>query len=104
MLGDYVYNTHNKQAEQVQEIGSGLVMLDHNDLYEYDEKISWDRNSVRQETLFDERELMDGIEDNSDGEVIAVECPKCGASYCAAKEYASKCPYCGEENGKKGEA
>ena len=74
------------------------------DLYEYDEKISWDRNSVRQETLFDERELMDGIEDNSDGEVIAVECPKCGASYCAAKEYASKCPYCGEENGKKGEA
>ena len=50
------------------------------------------------------KELMDGIEDNSDGEVIAVECPKCGASYCAAKEYASKCPYCGEENGKKGEA
>ena len=37
MIGDWVYNTHNQQAEQVQEIGSGLVMLDYNDLYEYDE-------------------------------------------------------------------
>ena len=37
MIGDWVYNTHNRQAEQVQEIGSGLVMLDYNDLYEYDE-------------------------------------------------------------------
>ena len=37
MIGDWVWNTHNRQAEQVQEIGSGLVMLDYNDLYEYDE-------------------------------------------------------------------
>jgi hypothetical protein len=37
MIGDWVYNTHNKQNEQVQEIGSGLVMLNYNDLYEYDE-------------------------------------------------------------------
>ena len=37
MIGDWVYNIHNKQNEQVQEIGSGLVMLDYNDLYEYDE-------------------------------------------------------------------
>jgi hypothetical protein len=37
MIGDWVYNTHNRQNEQVQEIGSGLVMLDYNDLYEFDE-------------------------------------------------------------------
>ncbi len=66
------------------------------DLYEYDGKVSWDRDSVRQEMLFDEKELMDGIEDDSDGEVIAVECPKCGASFCATEEFTNMCPYCKE--------
>ena len=37
MIGDWVYNTHNRQNEQVAEIGSGLVVLDYNDWYEYDE-------------------------------------------------------------------
>lgn len=37
MVGDWVYNTHNRQNERVQEITSGLVMLDYNDLYDYDE-------------------------------------------------------------------
>lgn len=37
MIGDWVYNTHNRQNERVQEITSGLVMLAYNDLYEYDE-------------------------------------------------------------------
>ena len=37
MIGDWVYNAHNRQNEQVAEIGSGLVMLEYNDLYEYDE-------------------------------------------------------------------
>lgn len=37
MIDDWVYNTHNRQNEQVAEIGSGLVMLAYNDLYEYDE-------------------------------------------------------------------
>ena len=37
MIGDWIYNTHNRQNEQVAEIGSGLVMLAYNDLYEYDE-------------------------------------------------------------------
>ena len=37
MIGDWVHNTHNNQPEQVYEIGNGLVMLDYNDLYEYDE-------------------------------------------------------------------
>ena len=37
MIGDWVFNTHNRQNEQVAEIRSGLVMLDYNDLYEYDD-------------------------------------------------------------------
>ena len=37
MIDDWVYNTHNRNSEQVAEIGSGLVMLAYNDLYEYDE-------------------------------------------------------------------
>ena len=37
MIRDWVYNTHNRQNEQVAEIGSGLVMLAYNDLYEFDE-------------------------------------------------------------------
>jgi hypothetical protein len=37
MIGDWVYNTHNRQYEQVEEIGSGLIMLAYNDLYELDE-------------------------------------------------------------------
>ena len=37
MIGDWVYNTQNDKPEQVCEIGSGLVMLSYNDLYEYDE-------------------------------------------------------------------
>lgn len=37
MIGDWVLCTQNGKPEQVQEIGTGLVMLDYNDLYEYDE-------------------------------------------------------------------
>ena len=37
MIGDWVYNTHNKQPEQVCEIREHMVMLDYNDLYDYDE-------------------------------------------------------------------
>ena len=37
MIGDWVFCTQNRKPEQVQEIGTGLVMLDYNDLYEYDE-------------------------------------------------------------------
>lgn len=37
MIGDWVFNTHNRKPEQVQEIREQLVMLDYNDLYEYDE-------------------------------------------------------------------
>lgn len=37
MIGDWVFNTHNRKPEQVQEIHERMVMLAYNDLYEYDE-------------------------------------------------------------------
>ena len=37
MIGDWVFNTHNRKPEQVQEIRERMVMLAYNDLYEYDE-------------------------------------------------------------------
>ena len=37
MIGDWVYNTHNQQPEQVCEIREHTVMLSYNDLYDYDE-------------------------------------------------------------------
>jgi len=37
MIGDWVYNTHNRQPEQVFEIMEHMVMLAYNDLYGYDE-------------------------------------------------------------------
>ena len=37
MTGDWVYNTHNKQPEQVVEIREHMVMLAYNDLYDYDD-------------------------------------------------------------------
>ena len=37
MIGDWVYNTHNRQPEQVCEVRERMVMLAYNDLYEYDE-------------------------------------------------------------------
>lgn len=37
MTGDWVMNTHNQKPEQVREIRERMVMLDYNDLYDYDE-------------------------------------------------------------------
>ena len=37
MVGDWVMNTHNRKPEQVCEIREHMVMLDYNDLYDYDE-------------------------------------------------------------------
>lgn len=37
MIGDWVMNTHNQKPEQVREIREHMVMLDYNDLYDYDE-------------------------------------------------------------------
>lgn len=37
MIGNWVYNTHNRQPEQVCETMEHMVMLAYNDLYDYDE-------------------------------------------------------------------
>lgn len=37
MIGDWVMNTYNRKPEQVCEIRERMVMLDYNDLYDYDE-------------------------------------------------------------------
>lgn len=37
MIGDWVMNTHNQKPEQIREIRERMVMLDYNDLYDYDE-------------------------------------------------------------------
>lgn len=37
MIGDWVYNANNQKPEQVCEIRERMVMLDYNDLYDYDE-------------------------------------------------------------------
>lgn len=37
MVGDWVYNTHNRQNEQVQQILELGVMLDYNDFYSADD-------------------------------------------------------------------
>ena len=37
MIGDWVMNTHNQKPEQVCEIRECMVMLDYNDLYDYEE-------------------------------------------------------------------
>ncbi len=67
------------------------------DIYEYNGKIAYDKDSVRSETLLREEELMDNKPISTAGmEVIAIECKSCGASFCAAKGYVSKCPYCGK--------
>ena len=37
MIGAWVMNTYNRKPEQVREIRERMVMLDYNDLYDYDE-------------------------------------------------------------------
>ena len=37
MIEDWVMNTHNRKPEQIREILERMVMLDYNDLYNYDE-------------------------------------------------------------------
>lgn len=66
------------------------------DIYEYQGKYGWDSQSVRDEILPGEQELMDDKPvDTSKLRMKAVQCPNCGASYQAAAGYTGKCPYCG---------
>lgn len=66
------------------------------DIYELNGKYNFDSNSVRNEILPREAELMDDKPiDPGLINVVAVTCPACGASFEAAKGYSNKCPYCG---------
>lgn len=66
------------------------------DIYEWKGKYNFDPDSVRDEVLDREAELMDDKPvDPSKLKAVAITCKNCGASYEAAKGYSSKCPYCG---------
>jgi hypothetical protein len=96
------FDSYGKECETVLETGFlrgsnefpiGMTI----DIYEYNGKIGYDKDSVRSETIFREEELMDNKPINTAGmEVVAIECKSCGASFCATKGYVSKCPYCGK--------
>ncbi len=96
------FDSYGKECEAILETGFlrgsnefpiGMTV----DIYEYDGKIGYDKGSVRSETIPREEELMDNKPVNASGmEITAMECKSCGASFCAAKGYVSKCPYCGK--------
>lgn len=66
------------------------------DIFEYNGKYGYDPNSVRDEKLPGEEELMDDKPVAPDKlKLVAVRCPNCGSSFRAATGYSSKCPYCG---------
>lgn len=66
------------------------------DIYEYNGKYAFDPQSVRNEVLPRENELMDNKPIEPDKlQLQAVQCPSCGASFQAAAGYSNKCPYCG---------
>ena len=66
------------------------------DIFEYNGKYGYDPDSVRDERLPGEEELMDDKPVAPDKlRLVAVRCPNCGSSFRAATGYSSKCPYCG---------
>ena len=66
------------------------------DIFEYNGKYGYDPDSVRDERLPGEEELMDDKPVAPDQlRLVAVRCPNCGSSFRAATGYSSKCPYCG---------
>lgn len=66
-------------------------------IYDLNGKIGWDEDSVRNEIIPDEAELLESAPINTIGkETMAVDCDSCGASFSAVKGYAVKCPYCGK--------
>lgn len=66
------------------------------DIFEYRGKFSYDPDSVRNEILPGEDELMDDKPVSPEQiQLVAATCPNCGSSFQAAAGYSSKCPYCG---------
>ena len=65
------------------------------DIYEYKGKWGFDKNSVRNEYIYREKELMENkpVAPNL-LRMVGVRCPNCGASFQAATGYAGRCPFC----------
>ena len=65
------------------------------DIFEYNGVFDFDKNSVRNEELAYENELMDDKPVSPAMlSLMGIECPNCGASFNAARGYSNKCPYC----------
>lgn len=66
------------------------------DIFEYQGKFGFDPQSVRNEILPGEAELMDDKPVVPEKlRLVAVSCSNCGSSFQAAAGYSSRCPYCG---------
>ena len=66
------------------------------DIFEYNGKFDFDKNSIRSERIYREAELMDDKPiDRADIKMIAISCKNCGSSYEAIQGYTARCPYCG---------
>ena len=65
------------------------------DISEYNGTWGFDTHSVRNEGIYHEKELMENKPIEPDLlNMVAIQCPNCGASFQAAAGYAEKCPYC----------
>lgn len=66
------------------------------DIYEYKGQFEYDKNSLRNEYLAGEEELMDDKPILPEEiTYVAVSCPNCGSNFRAMANYSNKCPYCG---------
>ncbi len=71
--------------------GIGMTL----DIFEYQGRYDYDKNSLCYEHIEGEEELMDDRPILPEQQVfVAVQCPNCGASFRAMKGYANRCPYC----------
>lgn len=108
MNGDYLVNTQVRYFDEEGTEREALIQTrfvkgtgDYPigatiDIKQLGNEYSWDKNSVRYETIDREDELMDNKPlDPKLINMVAVECKKCGAGFTAAKGYVCTCPYCG---------
>ncbi len=65
------------------------------DIYEYEGRYDYVKDSIRYERIYGEEELMDNKPIAPEEQTfVAIRCPGCGASFQGVKGYTSKCPYC----------
>ena len=66
------------------------------DIFEYKGQYNFDQNSIRDEILPRETELMDDKPiDRAKIRMKAIQCQHCSASFNAIQGYTATCPYCG---------